>query len=195
MTENWKPVVGFEGKYEVSDLGRVRSTDRTETYVRRDQYSGLDITVIRRHKGRILRPGPSISGHLSVVLGRNNTRSVHVLVLEAFKGPCPEGCECCHDNDVPNDNRLCNLDWGTRSKNLLDAVRNGKKAIGCDVHFSKLSLEDATAIKLRVGNRPKGGARGGKKNMESFGIIAAEYGVSETAVRLIVRGKTWKHIR
>jgi hypothetical protein len=122
--ERWLPVVGFEGEYEVSDLGRVRSLDRTARYVRRDQYSGRDLEIFRSHKGRILRPGKKQSGHVSVVLGRTEaggagSKDVHVLVLEAFVGRRPQGHECCHENDVADDNRLENLSWGTRSKNLF----------------------------------------------------------------------------
>jgi hypothetical protein len=73
----------------------------------------------------MLRPGPSNYGHLSVVLGRRNTRMVHTLVLEAFVGPRPPGKEACHGNGQPGDNRLSNLRWGTRSENIADAVRHG----------------------------------------------------------------------
>jgi hypothetical protein len=99
----WKPVLGFEGFYEVSNQGQVRNA-RT---------------------GRVLRPGPSNFGHLSVVLGRGNTRMVHALVLEAFVGPRPKGKESCHFDGNPANNRLENLRWGTRSENNLDAVRHG----------------------------------------------------------------------
>jgi hypothetical protein len=104
-TERWLPVVGFEGLYEVSDLGRVKSH--------------------RRGAPRILRPGPSNYGHLSVVLGRGNTRMVHRLVLEAFAGPCPRGHESLHGDGGPTDNKLSNLRWGTRTENIRDAVRHG----------------------------------------------------------------------
>lgn len=74
MQEVWKPVVGYENSYEVSDLGRVRSIDRICPYQRRDQYSGRILSIARVRKGVLLRPGVSESGHLIVVLGRGNTR-------------------------------------------------------------------------------------------------------------------------
>lgn len=110
MTEEWRPVVGFEGLYEVSDQGRVRSAPRPKT------------------RGGLLRPGGHRSGHLHVVLsraGRVCTRQVHRLVLEAFTGPCPEGQECRHLNGDPADNRHVNLCWGTRSENVQDMIRHG----------------------------------------------------------------------
>lgn len=119
MTERWLPVVGWEGLYEVSDQGHVRSVERTIYLV-----DGR----VRTFPSKILIPGRRDSGHLQVALWRDNkgkTRKIHQLVLEAFVGPCPEGMECRHDNDIPDDNRRSNLRWGTRSENHRDRVRNG----------------------------------------------------------------------
>lgn len=127
LPEIWKPVVGYEGIYEVSDHGRVRSLDRIQVYSRIDQYSGRELTVHRLHRGRMLRPGRMTAGHLSVALGKGNSVCVHVLVLEAFVGPCPPGHESLHRDDVPSNNVLDNLRWGTRSDNIRDAIRNGRR--------------------------------------------------------------------
>jgi len=121
--EIWRPVVGSPD-YEVSDHGRVRSIDRVKTYQRFDPPTGQTLTISRRHRGRVLRPGTAESGHQIVVLGRGETRLVHHLVLEAFVGPCPAGMECCHFNDVPADNSLGNLRWDTRAANMADFKRN-----------------------------------------------------------------------
>lgn len=111
--EQWRDVPGFEGRYQVSDMGRVRSLDR---FVRVVPPRGAE--TVRPVRGRILRPGPSNSGHLSVVLGRGNTRAVHQLVMLAFIGPPPAGHEVLHRNHQPADNRLANLKYGTRSENI-----------------------------------------------------------------------------
>lgn len=115
MRERWLPVVGYEGTYEVSDLGRVRSLDRVDA-------AGQNL------KGRILKPSPKSSGHLLVTLCNGNRRMspVHRLVMEAFVGPCPEGREVCHypDHDKTN-NRLDNLMYGTRSENKLQSAESG----------------------------------------------------------------------
>ena len=120
MNEIWLPVPGFVGCYEVSSAGRVRSLDRLDR-------------LGRRRAGRILRAKPGSNGYPSVTLaadkdGRRPPRSVHVLVLEAFVGPRPEGTEARHLNDDPTDNRLENLAWGTPSDNARDRVRNGHDA-------------------------------------------------------------------
>lgn len=114
-TEEWLPVVGYEGIYEVSDQGNVRSLDRIDN--RGNQIAG-----------RMRKPRPLPSGHLMVILSSNSIRSprlVHRLVLEAFVGPCPPGMECCHYDDDPTNNSLENLRWDTSHANKLDMVRNG----------------------------------------------------------------------
>lgn len=124
MTERWLPVVGFEGLYEVSDLGRVRSLDAVQSYTSKGRVK------YRRRVGRVLRPGVMKSGHMVVVLGRAaGSRLVHRLVLEAFAGPATEVAAWCrHLDDNPANNRLSNLRWGTPNENLEDSYRNGKRS-------------------------------------------------------------------
>lgn len=116
----WLPIPGWEGLYEVSDQGQVRSLDRVVT----ERNTG----VVRSIKGRVMTPTLH-RGDQSVTLsrfGRNERYAkVHHLVLEAFVGPRPEGLECCHaDGDFTN-NRLENLRWDTSTENNLDQVRHG----------------------------------------------------------------------
>lgn len=122
--ERWRPVVGFEGLYEVSDMGRVRSLDRTvwrdgPSYRRAHQlaYRGRQVALQQQKKG-----------YVGLVLwkdGRGRSRRVHQLVLEAFVGPCPEGMEALHGTGVRHDNCLINLRWGTPVENAADRVRHG----------------------------------------------------------------------
>lgn len=102
----WRDVPGWENLYRVSDAG--------------------DVFSLRA--GRNLKPRPETDGHTSVVLcldGRREPWLTHRLILSAFVGPCPEGLEGCHDNGIPDDNRLANLYWGTRSENTFDKIRHG----------------------------------------------------------------------
>jgi hypothetical protein len=108
--EEWKPVVGYSGGYDVSSEGRVRNP-----------------------AGHVMSPSRSESGHLRVNLwhGRGYiTRHVHRLVLEAFVGQCPAGMEACHNNGIANDNRLINLRWDTLKSNHFDRVRHGRSNRG-----------------------------------------------------------------
>lgn len=116
MREQWRPVVGAEGRYEVSDLGRVRSVDHV--VLRADPRYTPARQVRRPVRGRVLRPATKKSGHLDVAIGKGNQRQVHQLVMEAFVGPPPAGHEVLHRNHNPADNRLVNLRYGTRSENL-----------------------------------------------------------------------------
>lgn len=103
--------------YEVSNIGRVRSLDRTIV---------MSNGRTRNVKGRILKPGKVKSGHVLVVLGKSaSSRFIHRLVLEAFVGVRPDGMVCCHNNGDPADNRLENLRWDTWSSNSRDAVAHG----------------------------------------------------------------------
>lgn len=126
VSEDWRAVVGFEGSYEVSNLGRVRSLDRTRIYQRFDQGAKRMVTVTRLHKGHVLRPGTTKSGHQLVVLKRGSGgQYVHSLVLAAFVGPRPDGSECCHGDGDPTNNRVENLRWDTRLANVQDMIRHG----------------------------------------------------------------------
>ena len=117
--ERWLPVPEYEGIYEVSDAGRIRSVDRHVTY-----RSGLVVF----YRGRVLRQTVHRDGHLVVTLWRGNkgrTRRVHQLVMAAFVGPCPAGREVCHGDGNPARNCLSNLRYDTRSNNHRDAGRHG----------------------------------------------------------------------
>lgn len=126
MSEIWKPVVGFEGFYEVSNLGRVKSLSRYEPYRR---HPGK-LTRLRR--GRILTASKGSNGYYTVRLC-GKTRTVHSLVLEAFIGPKPDGLAACHGPDFDtSNNRLSNLRWDTYYANNAERRMGGNSAVsGC----------------------------------------------------------------
>jgi hypothetical protein len=164
--EIWKDVPGYEGQYQVSDHGRVRSLDRVILC------AGAVKGIYPSHKkGRLLRPGPINSGHLSVVLGRGGTKLVHQLVLRAFVGPPPDKHEGCHNNGNPADNRLENLRWGTRRENIKDKTSHG---------LSKLKPEDVRAIKEALQSNRRG----------IQAQLARRFGVSESTISDIKTGRT-----
>lgn len=119
MTEIWLPVPS-NPVYEVSDRGRVRSTD---TVVWGGERAGWC-----RRKGRILKPGIASNGYPTIVLGRKiGTRTVHSLVAEAFLGPPPPGMEVRHKDGCRTNPRLENLEYGTRLDNINDAMAHGTR--------------------------------------------------------------------
>jgi hypothetical protein len=111
--ERWLPLPGYEGFYEVSDLGRVRSHRRRGSSGRlkrfymdpKDGYACL-VLYARNEPGRRAR--------------------VHVLVAQAFLGPRPDGYFVCHRDGDPANNRLENLYYGTPSDNVRDTMRHGR---------------------------------------------------------------------
>lgn len=159
MGENWRSIPGFEGRYEVSDSGRVRSVDRTITTSRGS----------RRYKGMLLSPGKMNDfGHVTVMLGQEGgSRCVHEIVLLAFVGPPDKGQECRHLNGDGGDNRLENLCWGSRSQNGKDTTRLGRR---------KFTYEQAEAMREK------------KRSGFLLREIADEYGCSISLVHQIVTG-------
>lgn len=113
VRERWLPVVEHPEAYEVSDHGRVRSVDRHVLiqFARR-------APVWRFHRGRMLKVDQHPSGHCTVSIGKKCVRYVHILVMAAFAGPCPEGHEVLHLNHKPWNNCRSNLRYGTQSENL-----------------------------------------------------------------------------
>ena len=170
MEETWKDIPGYEGKYQASTEGRIRSLDRK---VKGRTRTGTEF--LRNVKGRILKPGRFCkNGHLSVVLGHGAIGSpVHQLVLKTFVGPVPKGKEVLHKNGDPTDNRLDNLRYGSRRENILDVFYQGKT-------WRTLDLEDVDQIRLGL----------------SCGITGAElaemYGVSRTEISRIKNGKVYE---
>lgn len=119
--EEWRPIPGYEGLYEVSNLGRVHSIPRVI-----DHGHGR----IGRRSGRILRAAAGgRHPHLKVVLSKGAVRRtwrVHQLVALAFLGPCPEGLQVLHWDDDATNNHLSNLRYGTPGDNGQDRLRNGR---------------------------------------------------------------------
>ncbi|MEU2013072.1 NUMOD4 motif-containing HNH endonuclease [Nocardia sp. NPDC019302] len=128
VTERWRPVVGWEGLYEVSDQGAVRSLERRVVF---------SDGRARIQPGRLLGQHRTQSGHLTVRLSLNKSselRKVHRLVLLAFVGPPPPGTECCHNDGDATNNRVENLRWDTRSANTLDKVAHGNHPNASKTH-------------------------------------------------------------
>ena len=168
--EIWKDVVGYEGIYQVSNMGRVKSL-----------HPG------KRRYGRVLKPVQLVGGYLEVGLWRGGTGKhmlVHRLVLEAHVGPAPslkhEGNHC---NGVKDDNRVENLEWTTRLQNEKHASEHGLKACGEDNGRSKLTQDDVIEIrKLWVT---------GNYSQRELGRM---FGVSQPTIGDIVSRKSWQDV-
>jgi len=114
MSETWKDVVGYEGLYQVSDLGHVKSLNYNHTM-----------------KPKVLCEKRHSSGYLTVVLckdGQKRNHSIHILVAGAFIEN-PERLPCVnHIDGNKANNKVENLEWVTRSQNTRHAIRTGLRA-------------------------------------------------------------------
>lgn len=171
MKEKWKPVVGTQGLYKVSNMGRVKSLQK----------------VGRPARGGIIRLQPNKKGYLRAGLsigGRRFTKVVQRLVLEAFVGPQPSVIhESNHIDGVKSNNRLKNLEWATPVENNAHSVANGlwHPHIGEAHGRAKLKEKDVSAIRSLEGK-------------VSSDYLAERHKVSSTAIRLIWRRINWKHV-
>lgn len=182
MEERWINVVGYEGYYQVSDHGNVRTVPRV--IIRTGRNEGVSHTV----RSKILKPWPQGRyKHMFVGLyrerGMMKVKAVHRIVLEAFVGPCPPGMQCCHwDGDTSN-NRVENLRWDTPKNNQADRERHGRHDKGSECVKAKLTEDDIPAIRSFKTDR-----RG------VMSAVARNYGVDPATIRDIWVGKTWGHV-
>lgn len=122
--ERWKPVPDYEGLYEVSSLGNVRS--------------------VKGGRCRAVKPVPGKQNYLGVSLSKANKVvrvQVHKLVLLAFRGPRPAGLIARHRNGQNQDNKATNLRWGTVTQNNRDTVKHGRHRPGTLVRLERLAAE------------------------------------------------------
>ncbi|MBO9671960.1 MAG: NUMOD4 motif-containing HNH endonuclease [Sphingobacteriaceae bacterium] len=120
MLENWKDVLGYEGLYQVSDQGNVKSLDRT-----------LPHGITKKfYPSKILKAEPCGSGYLTVCLyikGIQKRHMIHRLAAKAFI-PNPEEKRCVnHKDGIKTNNSIENLEWATHSENNYHAFENGLK--------------------------------------------------------------------
>lgn len=169
--EEWRPVPGYEGRYDVSNMGRVRSW----------QNPNGDLSVPRL-KSAFAEPK---DGYLQVALYKKHkgTRiGIARLVLMAFVGLPSKGMEASHlDGNILN-NTLDNLAWETRLENEQHKVEHGTRPRGESQYLSKLTEEQVKEIKwLR---------HLGFKLSE----LSERFGIHKTGISKICRGESWKHV-
>lgn len=181
LLAEWRDVPGYEGHYQVSSLGWVKSVARAVPYVSR---SGS--IMARNLPERIMTQtpdnGPHAYGRMTVKLslgGRAHTKLVHQLVALAFIGPRPDGMEVAHIDGNPANNRKDNLRYATPRENTADKFRHGTVLRGERVANAKLTEADVRGIRecsLSVTNAAK------------------EFGVSIAQVSRIRSGTRWGHV-
>lgn len=179
MKEEWRPIKGFEGYYEISNHGRVRSLDRLRKSVK----------GMAKVNGKIISGNHGENHYYQVVLfreGKSKTALVHRLVAEAFI-PNPENKpQVNHKDGDKHNNNVNNLEWVTRSENQIHAYRTGlHPGTGEGNVNAKLTREQVAEIRRTyVKGRRGSGAT----------ILARKYGVKKHAILSIIWGDTWKGV-
>lgn len=167
--EVWKDVPGYEGKYQASTMGRIRS-------------------LVKQKPGKflILKQYPEVGGYLCVHMRpTGRLRKVHVIVLTAFVGPKPPKLCGAHLNGIRTDNRLENLKWCTYKENLSHKVLHGTHKEGESISWSKLTNHSVKCIRALY-----------NFNSKFFYVsrLSRMFGVHHKTLRQALLGKTWKNI-
>ena len=179
MKEIWKDIEGYEGHYQVSNLGRVKSLEREESYLRQGTL------CTRRRKAMIMAIPKDKDGYSLINLTREGLRKtyrLHRIVAKAFIPGYNEHVN--HINGIKSDNRVENLEWCTNQENIKHAINTGLTSrIGTDNPRAKLTEEDVIIIKKLL-----------KLNLYKHSTVAELFGVNKAQISCIKRGKTWSHV-
>jgi hypothetical protein len=167
--EEWRPVVGHEGVYEVSSLGRIKRV----------------AAAYNSSAGRILEGFFDAStGYQGIVLSHKNKRwqgYVHHLVMAAFVGPLPEGQEVNHKDGNKLNNARSNLEYLTHPENQKHAAETGLYLKGEQQSQAKLTEQAVREIR-------------NLRHVVSQRELAKHYGVSQTVIGRVQRRRLWSHV-
>lgn len=145
--EEWRPIPGYEGVYEVSSTGGVRTIARPM-----QRRNGRPYPV----RAQTRKPVPNRYGYMTVRLCHNGVdtpHEIHALVALAFIGPRPAGMDVRHLDGNKLNNTAANLRYGTRSENIIDAVTHGTHGMARRTHCVKGHPFDAVNSRQRVCRR------------------------------------------
>ena len=168
--EVWNAVVGYEGWYRVSNLGKVQRIAPGQG----------------AKAGRVLRPVINSRGYATVSLwmnGRSKRRCIHHLVAEAFLGWRPKGKEVNHKNGYKPDNRLENLEYVTSGENQLHAYQIGLRMgkVGEANVRAKLTQSEVNEIRRLY-----------KQGLWTQRQLGKMFDISDTQIWAVVNYKSWK---
>lgn len=177
--EEWRPVVGYEGLYEVSSFGRIRSVDRMVSRVIRGK------PILVQWRGRLRRTYFDEAGRPRITLSRSKADEknyrICVLVAEAFLGPRPDGMVVCHNDGDNQNNRPKNLRYASQRENMEDSHIHGTAYRGERHMWSKLTEDDVREIRVYLQSM-------------SYRQIARKFSCSPAAIGHIARGERWRHV-
>lgn len=177
MEEIWKDIPDYEGMYQVSNDGNVKSLPKM----------GKGHKMIHRLTGVIMSPSKGRSGYYGVSLMKNDKKKrieIHRLIAITFIPNPADKPQVNHKDGDKLNNRVSNLEWCTGSENCKHCLLNGlrKTARGVNKPNSRFTEQDVIDIKTRL------------LNLESQATIAKIYSVNPCIIQNINSGRPWKHI-
>lgn len=178
----WKPVVGYEGIYEVNELGQIKSLSR-EKYCGHEG-SNPQITKEKLLKERICRMGYPIV-RLSKDGIAKNVR-VHRILAQAFIENPENKPNVNHIDNNPLNKSLDNLEWCTQKENMQHASKQGRFPAKTDKSLYRKNTKINMDIAINIKND--------RKNGNSLVFISKKYGVSQSTVSMICNNKIWKEV-
>lgn len=176
--EIWKDVPGYEGQYQVSDQGRVRSLART-VVVPRTKWGRQGTRKINE---AVMSLQTDQRNRVFVALRRDGSAkrfTVASLVAAAFIAPRPEGLLVLHGDGDSTNNCVNNLRYGDHVDNMADARQHGTLTQGEKQWLSKLTADEVKFIRIT--------------NL-SGNYLASQYGVTPACISAIRQRKNWKHV-
>jgi hypothetical protein len=181
MEEIWKDIKGFEGYYQVSNHGKIKSLSRSIINSK---------GIAKKLSEKILKPRPNKDGYVRVCLyspSSNVDRLIHLIVAEHFIPKVDGKHQINHINGVKHDNHVSNLEWCTPSENIRHSFDELKREVffakGSEHPNSKLNEEKVYAIRKAL------------QEGVSFRKLAKKYGVNRGSIGRIKHGLTWKHVK
>ena len=168
--EIWKEIPSFDGMYEVSSEGRIRSYNSRGG---------------RQQHFYIIKGYARPNGYLETLLSKDHKTYhvlVHRMILLAFRGPAPDGMECAHLDGNKHNNRINNLAWVTPQENCAHKEIHGTSPKGKRNPKAILVEEDIPIIRKRL------------QAGEFARVIAFDFGVSGATISDIKIGRRWKHV-
>jgi hypothetical protein len=186
--EEWRPVRDYEGVYEVSNLGRVRSVDRNNV----GGPWGKQKTI-----GRIKAVGHDPNGYTVVALYLKDRKmkmvKVHRMVAQSFIAN-PQNKPCVnHKNGIKTDNRVENLEWNTNKENMDHAWATGLKNTSQYRYYGAVDGEKCWKSKIKEKDALDI-LKNCKRTNKSIAFYANKHGLSESATSHIVYRRSWKYL-
>jgi hypothetical protein len=176
MNEIYKDIVGYEGLYQISNLGNVKSLARIDN-------------CNRCRKEVIMSPGKSHKGYLRIALCKNGIKqsySINRLIAELFIPNPNNKPQTNHLNGIKTDNRVENIEWCNNSENQLHAIKNGLKPSSKGECNGNHKITKEQVIEIRNKYVPI---------KYSAYKLAKEYGVRPGTIQFIIKYKTWKEVK